>query len=30
MSQNETIGRLAKTDQDQHLKLSPQSHILFL
>ena len=23
------IGCLAKTGQDQHLKLSPQSHILF-
>ena len=23
------IGYLAKIDQDEHLKLSPQSHILF-
>ena len=31
MSQNQTlIGCLAKTGQEQHLKLSLQSHILFL
>ena len=30
MSQNsKTIARLSKTCQDQHLKMSQQSHILF-
>ena len=32
MSQDQTLFGcfLAKTDQDQHLKFSPQSHIFFL